>query len=545
MKSDYNNIKLVNSKFTKNWLSATTKPLIIFSLLCLFFIQYSTALLASGQTAKIKVAQYDKVIEFTCKADTAWKLGNNQGTISSKDICKITGKLGSKAIQKFHVLAKSVPIEDKSELNVEILKWKKQGWDIKIIEIGSPLRNAKGQITNDPRLAAGEIAVFSSEYEAQQLTDKLAELGQDTQIYTETIKLPIGEISLIVNGETKATGDDLVLKPTETILLKQVEFAAGYPWHGFENRTFRGQLSFHWGAKNAIDCILFTDLEEILAGVVPSEISANAAIGALQAQAVAARGDIMAKMGVRHIGEGFDICAEQHCQVFKGESKYSIAVGKKIAPTAGYLLTDAKGKILDAVYSSNCGGHSEANHLVWSTKPNPILCGVWDHPNPPAMDLSEEKQVKDFILNPPKCFCNNPNVEGGNRFRWTKSITGSSWKTVSDQLNIGRITEVTDIARGFSGRIYQMTFKGTSGEKTVFKELTIRRLFNSLRSSCFTADWKKDASGYIIGANFTGAGFGHGVGMCQTGAQSQAKLGWNFKKILTHYYPGSILKKWY
>ncbi len=90
-----------------------------------------------------------------------------------------------------------------------------------------------------------------------------------------------------------------------------------------------------------------------------------------------------------------------------------------------------------------------------------------------------------------------------------------------------------------------MTFVGQAGEKTIMKELNIRRTFGSLMSACFTADYQYDAQGYIIGAKIAGAGFGHGVGMCQTGAQSLAQKGWSFQRILAHYFPGSLLKKWY
>ena len=150
-----------------------------------------------------------------------------------------------------------------------------------------------------------------------------------------------------------------------------------------------------------------------------------------------------------------------------------------------------------------------------------------------------------FIRNPPACYCNNPNVEGGNRFRWNKVIGATDWKKIENTLGIGRIKEVKNIARGVSGRIYRLTFVGEAGEKTVMKELNIRRLFGGLASACFIASWKKDATGFITGVEFLGGGFGHGVGMCQTGAQSQAKQGWAFQRILSHYFPGSILKKMY
>jgi len=121
----------------------------------------------------------------------------------------------------------------------------------------------------------------------------------------------------------------------------------------------------------------------------------------------------------------------------------------------------------------------------------------------------------------------------------------TDWKAFESQLGIGRVKSITDIARGFSGRIYRMTFVGERGSKTVMKELNIRRLFGGFASACFVADYRRDAAGFIISADFFGAGFGHGVGMCQTGAQSLAKQGWNFSRILSLYFPGSTLRKIY
>lgn len=513
----------------------------IFFLVLTLMLSCGLKSFAEIQPVKIKVAQYSKKIEFKCNGGASWKLGNDRGIIYSNDNCVVESKLTSEAVKKYHVIIKSVPISDKSTLTEELSKWKLQGWNVNIISSGKILKSSDGKVLNDPRLAMAEVEVFNNKKDAKLLIENLADKGQASRIFTEVIHLAKGTLTLKVNGQYRAKGEKLLIHPTETVLFKKVEYAAGYPWHGFEDRSYRGDLDLHFGAHNAVDVILNTNLEYVLAGVVPSEISASAGIGALQAQAVAARGDIIAKMGIKHAGEGFDVCSEQHCQVFKGETKYSIAVAKKIAPTLGYLLTEKSGKVLDAVYSASCGGHTEANNLVWDTKPNPILAGVWDIANPPALDLSEEEQVRKFILNPPKCYCD----EGGKRFRWTKTISSTSLSNVENKLKIGHIKSIRNIARGYSGRIYQITFVGTSGSKTIFKELNVRRLLGSLRSSCFTFDLKKNSSGNVTSIILHGAGFGHGVGMCQTGAQSLAKRGWGFRKILSHYYPGSILKKWY
>ncbi len=502
---------------------------------------------ASDREIKIKIAEYSSTFNFNCPQGAAWEINGSMGKVAPADNCQVVGRLSNKAVKRYHVMVLSASLDEKELIAAEQLKWQALGMPLTIMVIGKEIYaddNKTALIDN--RRADASVGVFPDRPSAQVMVDKLAAQGQSSWIYEEIVSLSKGSMTLKINGQVMATGSDMLLQAKQSIHLKKVEYGKGYSWHGYADRNYTGQrLQIRWGAQDAIDCILSAGLEYVLAGVVTSEISAKAEIGALQAQAVAARGEIMSNIGVRHAQEGFDTCSEQHCQVFYGDSAYTVDVGRKILPTSGQILTEPSGKLLSAVYSANCGGHSEANHLVWTTNPNPILCGVWDHQNPPALDLSEEKQVADFIKNPPKCNCNNPTVEGGNRFRWNKSMTASEWKNIENQLGVGRIKNITDIARGFSGRIYRLTFVGERGSKTVMKELNIRRLFGGFASACFVADYNRDTAGYIISGNFYGAGFGHGVGMCQTGAQSLAKQGWAFSRILAHYFPGSILKKMY
>ncbi|MEW6708347.1 MAG: SpoIID/LytB domain-containing protein [Candidatus Riflebacteria bacterium] len=510
----------------------------------MFFIFSVSSLLAAEKNINIKVAQYASSIDFICPQGASYELGGQPGSIVAGDNCKLTGVITEKARKRYHVMVFSAFIGDDEAAKSAEIEWREAGFTYKTSTIGRQFFGDDGSLLYDNRTIRGEVGVFDDLESAQRLVDRLAAQGKSSWINTEIVSWSKGSLTLSINGSEKATGESLLLVPAGKVALKKVEYAVGYPWHGFADRNYTGTLTCRFGASDAIDCILNTSLENVLAGVVPSEISANAETGALQAQAVAARGEILAKIGIRHAGEGFDTCSEQHCQVFAGDTTYTAQVAPKIAPTRGYVLKDGS-KILDAVYAANCGGHSEANHLVWTTKPNPILGGRWDIGTPPALDLSEERQVTDFINNPPRCYCNNPNVEGGNRFRWTKSINATDWKAVCERVGIGRIKTIKNIARGFSGRMYQITFVGERGEKTVMKELNIRKIYGSLMSACFIADYKRDAAGYIVSAEIKGAGFGHGVGMCQTGAQSLAKQGWSFDRILSHYFPGSVLQKLY
>ncbi|RCK81163.1 MAG: Amidase enhancer [Candidatus Ozemobacter sibiricus] len=503
--------------------------------------------LAAGERQiLIKVAQYPRSLDFLCLDGADWALGGRTGKIAPGARGQITGVLTARALLRHHVVVADVPLAETGKLDALTQPWQAAGWPVHRLTLGQTFTGPDGMPLADNRRALAAIAVFDEPAPAQALVASLTAAGETATVYDEVVHLAQGLITLKVNGETLATGQELSLRLQGLIRLYRVEYAVGYPWHGFADRDYRGRLLVRWGAHDALDCILQQDLDRVLAGIVPSEISAKAETGALQAQAVAARGEIMASIGIRHAAEGFDTCSEQHCQVYNGETVHVASIAPKIEPTRGLVLVKPNGAVLNAVYSSNCGGHTEANHLVWTTTPEPILAGRWDAPAAPALDLSEEEQVGVFIRQPPAgCFCNDPTVEGGDKFRWTKTITGSDWKAIEDKLGLGRIKQVTDLARGFSGRIYQMTFIGEKGRTTVNKELTIRQLLGSLRSSCFIAEWQRDAAGFITGVELHGAGFGHGVGMCQTGAQALAKRGWTFDRILAHYYPGSLLKAWY
>ncbi|MBF0544127.1 MAG: SpoIID/LytB domain-containing protein [Candidatus Riflebacteria bacterium] len=514
-------------------------------LLLVFLVSSLSISFAEEQMINIKVAQYPQKIDFVCSQGATWELGGNSGHILSTDTCQLSGVMTTEAKKRYHVIVESVPENEPSKINNSLTLWKSQGWDVHTLNIGDPVYASDGSLIYDGRTVLIGVGTFVDQQLAQDLVDKFAASFTSALIHEEVIYLSQGRITLSLNGSVQAVGESFTLVPQQTVLLKKVEYAAGYPWHGFEDRSYRGKLTIRWGAHNALDCILNAPLEYVLSGIVPSEISSKAEVGAMQAQAVAARGDILSKIGHAHPGEGFDICSEQHCQVFGGETSITGDIAKKILPTYGLIVSNPNGLLVSTFYSSNCGGHSEANQVVWTPPADPALAGTWDTDSPPNLDLSEEEQAGQFIKFPPTCYCSDTTVEGGDKFRWQKSYSAADWKEVESNIGVGRIRKITDLARGFSGRIYQMTVVGENGKKTLLKELNIRKIFGSLKSSCFVSIFTYDDSGFINGGLLKGAGFGHGVGMCQTGAQALAKRGWSFDKILSHYFLNTSLKKWY
>jgi SpoIID/LytB domain protein len=502
---------------------------------------------ASTPVIRMKVAEYPREVGLSLPEGGTWALAGKSGKLGPKDRVVLSAVLEKPAHKRFHVIVESVALREPGKLTEALEKWKAAGRPAQPIMVGKKSMADDGRtVLFDGRVAFLAVGRFDAQKAAQTLVDELSKQSQSSWIFEEILRRSVGRLALSINKRTVATGrGELALTPRGTTILQRLEYAKGYSWHGFQDRTFRGPLVIRWGAQDALDAVLTTDLETILAGVVPSEISAKAAIGALQAQAVAARGEILGKVGLRHIGEGFDFCAEQHCQVFAGETAEARAMAAKIAPTRGLLLESPEGAIVDAVYAANCGGHGEANHLVWTSPPDPQLKGVWDCASQPALDLRKEADVETFIADPPAAWCANATVEGGDKFRWQKPLSKADWQKVEAAGDVGRIREVKGFARGFSGRIYRLTLVGEKGERTIMKELKIRQLFGGLRSACFVADWQRDGAGFITCATFIGAGWGHGVGMCQTGAQSMAQAGADFRRILSHYFPGSKLVQFY
>lgn len=503
---------------------------------------------APAPVVKVKTAEYATSLECRLPGGGTWRLGKASGRIGGKDAISISGAILSPAKKRYHVMVESAPRREPDRLEEALRKWRATGRSIHTFEAGKISYAADGKtVTWDGRVVYIGVGMFDARDAASKLVDELAAAGSSSWIFEEILAQARGTLALQINGKRVANGStELQLVPSDVVELEKVEHARGYAWHGFENRSYRGPISVRWGAQNALDAVFTTDLETILAGVVPSEISSKAAPSALQAQAVAARGEILSKIGLRHIGEGFDFCAEQHCQVYAGENAASRKLAPVIAKTRGALLRNAEGAIVDAVYAANCGGHGEPNHLVWTSPPDPQLKGVWDiRGNPGNLDLSREEDVSSFIRNPPLCWCSDATVEGGDKFRWKKTLTDDGWKKVEEAAGIGRITSISGFERGPSGRLFKLTLAGETGSKTVMKELAIRKLFGGLRSACFIAEWKRDDHGFIVGAEIAGAGWGHGVGMCQTGAQSMAKAGKSFDQILSHYFPGGKIEKAY
>jgi SpoIID/LytB domain protein len=278
---------------------------------------------------------------------------------------------------------------------------------------------------------------------------------------------------------------------------------------------------------------------------------------ALKAQAVAARSEAVSKMGKAHLSDPFDLCADVDCQVYSGLSKRTRMTDYAVRETQGLVLW--KSGVCNAVYSAVCGGHTEHTNNTWGGDHLSYLTGKYDGTGSIKQygDLSQESRAKRWIDSNPSAFCNTtrgkvlPSMEYTRKyFRWEKILSQeelqNSLKSQTGK-DVGAVLDLVPLNRGQSGRIIRLQVRGSSEDLILDRELTIRKALasNTLWSSCFYVTIRGGNSGSPREFVLKGAGFGHGVGMCQTGAASMALKGARYDQILKHYYHGVKLKKLY
>jgi stage II sporulation protein D len=362
------------------------------------------------------------------------------------------------------------------------------------------------------------------------------------------IHVSIEDDKIFVEGmETQQALDSLILeskKDHAQLEIKNVPYGVGWWWEGKEDRVYEGKISIYKGENKNLEVIVELPLEEYLKGVVPYEIGGDSPIEALKAQTVAARSEaVVALTSNLYRGKHHDLTSDVECQVFSGNKKRTANSDNAVVETRGIILS-VDGKPINAYYASNCGGHSEYIKNVWPDRPevHPYQYALSDTKERTNLDLSSKEKVRDWIFSEPDVFC-NPNLGTAlpdwskNNFRWRKEFTTDEIsKMISGEKDFGKLLDIQILNRGASGRIYSAKFIFENEELKVDGELAIRQLFKpSLRSSCFVVDIEEKI--FIL----NGAGWGHGVGMCQSGAVAQAKQGVNFKNILHHYYENTDL----
>lgn len=378
-------------------------------------------------------------------------------------------------------------------------------------------------------------------------------------IVKETIEKARGIIRLtnLKNGQQFESSQSILIKGSP-VTLYEVPVGKGYHWEHLETRIYPETILFNLDSNGLLAVINKLPLEKYLQGVVPAEMPPGFPKEALKAQAVAARCEAIAKLGVVHQGDPFDLCSDVHCQVYGGLTKQSKSTNQAVKATKGLIMMH-NGEICDAIYGSNCGGHGEDVQKAWGGQPKTYLTGEFDGPKTLARygPLYRESNVIHWINDNPIAFCNT--VRGRfpealeytkKYFRWEKTLYQDELgNAIREKIkeDIGEILDLIPLSRGSSGRIIQLRIVGKKKEVVIRGELNIRKTLssNTLWSSCFYIKQKDMAKSIPRFFILKGAGFGHGVGMCQTGAAVMALNKIPFHRILKHYYKNIKIQRLY
>jgi len=374
----------------------------------------------------------------------------------------------------------------------------------------------------------------------------------------------------------------LNFEPVETnsaFELFDVRIGIGFHWERTEKQVFEGHLKLMvTGAF--ITAINRIPLESYLISVISSEMSANASIELLKAHAVISRSwllsQILQKGKNKATNPGFieteterirwydredhtyfDVCADDHCQRYQGITKASNPrVRDVIRATRGQALC-WEDTICDARFSKSCGGYLEEFQNCWENTPKSYLKGLPDNITDDIVpDLRDETNAAAWILGSPPSFCNTTDKkilaqvlnkfdqETTDFYRWTVSYTKEAISTLAcnrSGIDFGKIQDLIPLERGVSGRIIKLKIVGSKQTRIIGKELEIRRTLSPshLYSSAFVVEKTQD------GFTLHGAGWGHGVGLCQIGAAVMGEQGYTYEAILSHYYPITTLKSLY
>jgi SpoIID/LytB domain protein len=372
--------------------------------------------------------------------------------------------------------------------------------------------------------------------------------------------------------------------------LQDVTIGIHFHWERKETQRFKGSLEIRV-ENEKLTAINILPLEDYLVSVISSEMSATSSLELLKAHAIISRSWLVAQTDkgqtLKHatakyesISEtpdeyirwydredhlNFDVCADDHCQRYQGITRQSTPlVEQAVAQTRGQMLMYA-GKICDARFSKSCGGISETFENVWEPETHPYLQSIIDEAASPEgfdTNLTREEAAQKWIRSAPSAFCNTHDKtilsqvlndydrETSDFYRWKVSYSQDVLAELiarKSGRDFGAVIDLIPVERGQSGRLIKLKIVGSKKTLTIGKELEIRKTLSEshLYSSAFVVDKKNFVDGIPGEFILTGAGWGHGVGLCQIGAAVMGAKGYPYNEILLHYFKGASLEKLY
>ena len=443
---------------------------------------------------------------------------------------------------------------------------------------------------NEPSISIG---ILTSEQINFDLYGEFTSPGLSKKISGRyNARLENDKIVVEQEGKIILSGLEIIITPnemeTESFLLRDVIIGKSFHWEKKENQRFRGELKLI-KEENKITAVNNISLEEYLTSVVSSEMSANSSLQLLKAHAIVSRGWLLAQLenkrnnsSQKSINEfiteneiirwydredhaNYDLCADDHCQRYQGVTKIiNDNAINAVESTRGLVLV-YDNKICDTRYSKCCGGMSESFENVWEPVKHHYLAPIVDYKfelDGIDYDLTQEQPAEHWIKSNPHAFCNTTDKkilsqilpefdrQTDNFFRWqveySQEELSENIKTKSG-IDFGNIIDLIPIERGYSGRINKLKIMGDKKVLTIGKELEIRKTLSKshLYSSAFIAIKEMKPGEIPVKFVLKGAGWGHGVGLCQIGAAVMGARGYDFDAILLHYFKAAKIQKIY
>ena len=449
-------------------------------------------------------------------------------------------------IQEWTVVERTGP-DDAAGITAALERWKVRGFEPRAFEIGTVFGVA-GEVldTRDALVAIDPVPAPGGAARARAIATRF---GVATTVHRELVRRPSGTV-VAESGKTLVRNPSVLWfqasDRSKPITVEDVPTGGGGSQltTGLETRRYWGSVYVTLDQDGSLVAVNAVPEDKLLAGLVPAEIFPDAPDAALDAQAIAARTELLQKLGRRNQTDPFLLCSTQQCQVYAGAGKEHPRTTKAVERTRGLVLLRDGGGLVDARYSAACGGHGENNDAIWGGDPDPSLRGRPDGEG--GMSPIDDKNIDAFLAqNPKKLWCGRTRLSEG-RFRWTARLTAEdlSARVAAQYPKLGRVIALEPVSRGVSGRIQKLRIRGRGGTVVAEGDLYIRRLLGGLKSTLFKITVEGPAfapTAFVL----SGAGFGHGVGMCQVGAIGMAEAGRTHAYILSHYYPGTHLHRLY
>lgn len=402
-----------------------------------------------------------------------------------------------------------------------------------------------------------------------------------------TISISDGSEIYKVENNTTFTAVDI---ETDTFLLKGVLIGKNFHWQQKENQRFRGALKLlvENGVLTAVNVI---PIEYYLTSVISSEMNATSSHELLKAHAIVSRSWLLAQMDkskniiasneeyeseIKSEDESikwydkedhslYDVCADDHCQRYQGITKLHEHNAQAAVKTTRGIVLKYDDKICDTRFSKSCGGISESFENVWEPVEHPYLQKIIDYKYEPEeydLDLRKEDAADKWIRNNPQAYCNTTDERILSQvlvdydrhtkdfYRWRVEYSQNELSALIKKrsgIDFGKIIDLIPIERGHSGRLIKLKIVGSNKTLTIGKELEIRKTLSEthLYSSGFVIDKGEEVDGAPSKFIFVGAGWGHGVGLCQIGAAVMGEKGFSFDVILLHYFRNADIKRIY